>query len=81
LLFAIDAKLKIEGGFHYLPDCGPLRRDAVAAGSHSVVVHCGGDFGSGSVDGSTDGFGDGSSGDGSGSGDGDGGGCGGGCSD
>lgn len=80
LLFAIDAKLKIEGGFHYLPDCGPLRRDAEAAGSNTLVVHCGGDFGSSSVDGSTDGFGDGGSGDGSGSG--DGGGCGGGgCSD
>lgn len=79
LLFAIDAKLKIEGGFHYLPDCGPLRNRAAATHSNTVVVHCGGDFSSSSIDGSTDGFGDGG---GSGDGSGDGGGCGGGgCSD
>lgn len=68
LLFAIDTKLGIAGGFHYVPDCAALR----AGGDGSA--HCGGDFGSSSADGSTDGFGDGA-GDGGG---GDGGGCGGG---
>jgi hypothetical protein len=68
LLFAIDTKLGIADGFHYVPDCAALR----AGGDGSA--HCGGDFGSSSADGSTDGFGDGG-GDGGG---GDGGGCGGG---
>ncbi len=70
LLFAIDTKLGIADGFRYVPDCAALR----AGGDGSV--HCGGEFGSSSVDGSTDGFGDG--GGGSGSDGGDGGGCGGG---
>ena len=80
LLFAIDAKLHIEDGFHYVPDCGPLRREG---NSTATVIHCGGDFGDASFDGSTDGLGDGGGGsDGAGSdGGGDGGGCsGGGCS-
>ena len=74
LLFAIDSKLGIAGGFRYVPDCSALR----AGGDGSA--YCGGDFASSSVDGSTDGFGDiGSSSPGSGSdGGGDGGGCGGG---
>lgn len=78
LLFAIDDKLGIEDGFHYVPDCQSVRRTTNDGGSGAV--HCGSDFGSSSVDGSTDGFGDSSSsdtGDG-GSGDGcGGGGCGG----
>ncbi len=62
LLFAIDAKLAIAGGFVYVPDCEGVRRvDDKGDGS---TVHCGGDFSSSSVDGSTDGFG--SSGDGAG---------------
>ena len=46
-------------------------------GAGAVMVYCGGDFGSSTVDGSTDGFGDAnvSSGDGGGSGGSDGGGC------
>lgn len=68
LLFAIDTKLGIADGFRYVPDCTALR----AGGDGSV--HCGGEFGSSSVDGGTDGFGDGGGGDGGG----DGGGCGGG---
>lgn len=68
LLFAIDTKLGIADGFRYVPDCAALR----AGGDGSV--HCGGEFGSSSVDGGTDGFGDGGGGDGGG----DGGGCGGG---
>jgi hypothetical protein len=77
LLFAIDAKLNIEGGFRYAPDCGPLKRQKGDAGGDSTVIHCAGDFGDAGFDGSTDGFGDGG-GDGGGSdGGGDGGGCGG----
>lgn len=78
LLFAIDTKLAIEGGFRYVPDCGPLKRSA-DAGAGATVIYCAGDFGSGSVDGSTDGFGDASSDGGSDGGGGDSG-CGGGCS-
>jgi len=74
LLFAIDTKLNIAGGFRYAPDCGPLRAQSGDGGA--TVIHCGGDFGSASVDGCTDGFGDGSSDDGDGGGDGGGGGCG-----
>ena len=69
LLFAIDTKLQIVGGFRYVPDCGPLRAQQDGGGA---VIHCGGDFGSSGSDGNTDGFGDGGGGDG-----GDGGGCGG----
>jgi hypothetical protein len=74
LLFALDAKLDIAGGFRYAADCNAVRRTG-AAGSTSVV-YCGGEFGSASVDGGTDGFGDGGGGS---DGGGDGGGCGGGC--
>jgi hypothetical protein len=88
LLFALDAKMNIADGFRYAPDCKNLRaNDGAAAASSVVVVHCGGDFSSPSIDGGTDGFGSSSSSDsgwgGSGSdsgggGDGGGGGCGGG---
>lgn len=84
LLFALDAKLAIEGGFHYRADCGPPEA-AVAAG-----IHCGESFSDGSYSGDADGFGGatsdsatgagGSDGDGGGSDSGGGGdGCGGGC--
>jgi hypothetical protein len=59
LLFALDAKYRIAGGFTYHPQCGQLRQGGSGAG------YCGGDFASSSFDGSTDGFGD-SSGDGGG---------------
>ena len=72
LLFALDAKLDIPGGFRYIADCAGFRE---RAGEGGVVIHCGGDFSSSSFDGGTDGFGDG---DGGGGGDGCGGGCGGG---
>lgn len=76
LLFAIDGKLGIAGGFVYTADCGALQRKTADGGS----VHCGADFGDSSADGSTDGFGDSSSGSGAGdSGSDSGGGCGGGC--
>lgn len=67
LLFALDTKLGIAGGFHYAPDCAALRENKAANGGNGTV-HCGGDFSSSSFDGGTDGFGDSaSSGDGSGS--------------
>lgn len=52
LLFAIDAKLGIDDGFVYSPDC----REARASGERSI--HCAGDFADSSIDGSTEGFGD-----------------------
>lgn len=80
LLFALDAKLKIAGGFTYVPDCTGVRREGAAGDRTSP--HCGGDFSDASYDGGTDGFGDGGSDGGSadgGGGDGcGGGGCGGG---
>lgn len=76
LLFALDAKLNIEGGFRYATDCSALAKQGFVP--NGSAVHCGGDFSSPSFDGSTDGLGDSSSGSGGDSG-GDGGGCGGGC--
>jgi len=52
LLFALDSKLLIAGGFVYAADCAALRADGRGD------VYCGGDFGDSSFDGSTDGFGD-----------------------
>jgi hypothetical protein len=52
LLFALDAKYRIAGGFIYQPQCEQLRQGGSGAG------YCGGDFASSSIDGSTDGFGD-----------------------
>lgn len=57
LLFALDAKLKITDGFHYVADCDSVRRTSANSNS-SGVVYCGGDFSSSSFDGGTDGFGD-----------------------
>jgi hypothetical protein len=79
LLFALDAKYKIAGGFTYHPQCEQLRAQGATAGAG----YCGGDFASSSFDGSTSGFGDSTSdssgGDSGGSGDGGGGDGGGGC--
>jgi hypothetical protein len=72
LLFAIDAKLHIAGGFHYVLNCkGITRRDEAS----ETIVYCGGDMSSTDFDGSTEGFGDSFSSDSG--GDGDAGGCGG----
>lgn len=73
LLFALDAKLQIPGGFTYQPDCADIRRKN-AQGGDGGVSYCGTDFSDGSFSGDADGFGgaDASGGDG-----GDGGGCGG----
>jgi len=73
LLFALDAKLRIAGGFIYKPDCSMHRSYT------DPPVHCGGDFADSAFDGSTEGLGDtgsGCGGDGGCVGDG---GCGGGC--
>ena len=73
LLFAIDAKLGIDGGFQYAPDCsgaGFGRTDG------NGTVHCASSFSDGSHSGDADGFGGADSSSGSGGPDGDGG-CGG----
>ncbi len=85
LLFAIDQKLKIANGFHYLANCDGIRRlqvGSAATAATAAVVYCGGDFSSSSFDGGTEGFGDdggSASSDSGGDSGGDGGGCGGGC--
>ncbi|MEP6720679.1 MAG: hypothetical protein ABJA77_04490 [Variovorax sp.] len=77
LLFALDAKFDVAGGFRYTPDCKAIDR---ASGSDA---HCGSSFSdssSGSGDAGSFGGSESSSSDGGGGGDGDGGsGCGGGC--
>lgn len=57
LLFALDAKLNIPGGFRYVPDCKGVRRtdDGASAGA---AAYCGGEFASSSYDGGTAGFGE-----------------------
>ena len=72
LLFALDAKFNIPGGFRYVADCNTIRRQG-AKDSGGVAVYCGDDFSSTSFDGGTGGFGDGDA-----AGAGDAGGCGGG---
>ena len=72
LLFAIDKKLGIAGGFVYDLDCRRAPRDVAQGGAGGG--QCAEAFGDSSVDGSTDGFGCSSGGSG-----GDGSGCGGGC--
>ncbi|PYC30198.1 glycine-rich domain-containing protein, partial [Pseudomonas protegens] len=49
LLFALDAKLKIARGFHYVADCQSLRR-LTDSGSTAAVVHCGSELHSSSFD-------------------------------
>ena len=70
LLFALDTKLGIEGGFHYVPDCRAMDRHNESSGT----THCGTDFSSDSASGDGDGFG---GAEGGSDGGGDGGGCGG----
>jgi hypothetical protein len=54
LLFAIDNKLNIANGFHYVPDCEGIRRDrgingnATIAGGGGPILYCAGDFDSSS---------------------------------
>ncbi len=58
LLFALDSKLKLADGFHYHPDCEPLRALRRNQGDTGVLPYCGGDFSSTSYDGTTAGLGD-----------------------
>jgi hypothetical protein len=78
LLFALDGKLGIEGGFTYVPDCSDIARKSDQNGSGGAS-YCGGSFSDGSASGDGGSFGgaeSSSGGDGGGDG-GDGGGCGG----
>lgn len=73
LLFALDAKLNINNGFRYMPNCGSLRKNNDHVGSSGgdgsgVSIYYGEDFFSTSYDDCTDGLGDSSSGDGCGDG-------------
>jgi hypothetical protein len=76
LLFALDAKLAIPNGMHYVADCAAIRRQQRHEDGKTGTTYCGGDFSSTSFDGSTDGIDDGGGGSSSGDGCG-GGGCGG----
>ena len=80
LLFALDAKLGVENGFRYIPDCRDIQRRSDAGRDSNGTTYCGTSFSDGSFSGDADSFGgvessDGPDGGGSG---GDGGGCGGG---
>ena len=57
LLFALDAKMKVADGFHYVADCSSVRRKNTGSDSGGAV-YCGGDFSSSGFDGGTEGFGD-----------------------
>ena len=77
LLFALDAKLAIANGFHYLPDCGKAALSGAQGGAY-----CGESFSDGSYSGDAGGFGgaeSSSSGEGGGGSSDGGSGCGGGC--
>ncbi|MDP3227462.1 MAG: hypothetical protein Q8N13_05745 [Acidovorax sp.] len=78
LLFALDAKFAISGGFTYVPDCSLLDRQRDGGGCGGGGTHCGTSFSDGSHSGSSGDFGGADSADGGGGGGGDGGGCGGG---
>ena len=54
LLFALDTKLHVANGYHYVPDCSGVQRQ----GEGQDAIYCGGDFSDNSVDGSTDGIAD-----------------------
>jgi hypothetical protein len=55
LLFALDKKLLIANGFHYVAECSGVSREGE---SGSTTVYCGGDFANSSIDGGTDGLSD-----------------------
>jgi hypothetical protein len=88
LLFALDRKLAVEGGFLYIPNCKAIAARSAAGRDDKGNVYCGGDFADGSYPGDADGMGgadavadgsgDGGAADGGGGDGGDGGGCGGG---
>jgi hypothetical protein len=78
LLFALDTKLGIAGGFNYSPNCArvPFASQSKPNDNGDGVIYCGSDFSDASFDGGLDGF-DGIDGSGDASGDGGGGGDGG----
>ncbi|MEC5384362.1 hypothetical protein VVD49_01435 [Uliginosibacterium sp. H3] len=55
LLFALDAKLAIVGGFQYEANCQGLKRQSVS-GDSATPIYCAGDFSDTSIDGGIDGF-------------------------
>jgi hypothetical protein len=57
LLFAIDSKLNIPDGFHYVANCESLRSEEQKTGKRATPIHCGGDFSSSAYDGTTAGYG------------------------
>ena len=78
LLFALDAKLAIDGGFSYIPDCGDIQRQSSAGRGSNGATYCGTSFSDGSFSGDAGDFGGVDSSDSSGDSDGGGDGCGGG---
>lgn len=52
LLFALDAKLAIANGFHYVPDCSGIKRI-----DDNSATHCGNSFSDGSYSGEAGSFG------------------------
>lgn len=56
LLFALDSKLQIANGFHYVPDCRDIARKN-AAGGDGGGAYCGTSFSDGSFSGDSGGFG------------------------
>lgn len=56
LLFALDHKLNIAGGFHYQPNCHDINRKSAAGGDGSTT-YCGTDFSSDSFSGDAGGLG------------------------
>ena len=59
LLFALDAKLAIAGGFTYQADCRDIRRKSAAGEGYAGDggAYCGSDFTDGAYSGDADGFG------------------------
>ena len=56
LLFALDGKLGIEGGFSYVPDCSDIGRKSDQNGN-GADLYCGGSFSDGSASGDGGSFG------------------------
>jgi hypothetical protein len=57
LLFALDTKLNIAGGFSYQADCRDIRRKSEAGGAGGSGVYCGASFSDDSYSGDAGGFG------------------------
>jgi len=58
LLFALDTKLKIAGGFRYVPDCADiLARSAAGVDPSTGLIYCATSFADGSFAGDADGMG------------------------